>query len=203
VGSAKVSVGEKMHFGGCSWCVLDIQGDKALILADRIQGECHFHDNHDFITWADCSLRKLLNDGFYSLFSQAEKNRIAETAVINHSNPRFGTNGGSDTIDKVFLLSIEEVVRYFGDSGQMQNGNSNDRTPIDDEYNEVRVARDNLGRATDWWLRSPGGYGTDTSYVSCKGAINIYGTFSIPESIHEESSIQMGVRPALWLDNSK
>jgi hypothetical protein len=43
----------------------------------------------------------------------SEKAKIQEksiTLLTNHS-------GGADTSDRIFLLSIEEVVRYFGDSG--------------------------------------------------------------------------------------
>ena len=58
-----------------------------------------------------------LNGEFYNRFSENEKARIAETRVITNNNPwRQNINGGEDTTDKIFLLSIEEVVEHLGDS---------------------------------------------------------------------------------------
>jgi hypothetical protein len=43
----------------------------------------------------------------------------------NHPDGSYGpgvtVSGGNDTTDKIFILSIEEVVQYFGDSGQLAN----------------------------------------------------------------------------------
>jgi hypothetical protein len=89
-----------------------------------------------------------------------------------------GSDTGNDTDDYIFLLSLEEVVRYFGDSGQLANGPSENRNAIDDQYNEARIAYDFGGW---WWLRSPGG-----------GDIGVSGT-RVDDDYH-------GVRPALWIN---
>lgn len=65
-------------------------------------------------TWEKCELRKWLNDDFYeSSFTAEEKERIARTPTINTNIPFYGTNAGRDTVDKIFLLSIEEAENYF------------------------------------------------------------------------------------------
>ena len=195
------AVGDKIRFGDCEWRVLDIQDNKALVLSERTLGERHYHNEHGFITWETSSLRKLLNGNFYNSFGMEEKFRIKDVTIKNDINLRFGTSGGVDTSDKVFLLSIEEVIHYFGESGQLKSKNIEDRSPIDDQYSEVRIARDNLGSASDWWLRSPGGFGTNAAFVDSEGRINLYGACSIPEYGHDdERCIALGVRPALWLD---
>ena len=38
----------------------------------------------------------------------------------NPNNPWYGSMGGEDTQDKIFLLTIEDVVcKYFGDSSRL------------------------------------------------------------------------------------
>jgi hypothetical protein len=78
---------------------------------------------------------------------------------------------------KIFLLSIDEVVRFFGDSGEIQ-------------YDYARIAQDANGTAIAWWLRSPGRVEAMASLVTSEGAIAVAGG-GIGSS---------GVRPALWLN---
>ena len=70
----------------------------------------HSEVNQD-TTWETCSLRKWLNKDFYdSSFTLEEKALIVESKIINNDNPWYGTKGGRDAVDKLFLLSVEEVV---------------------------------------------------------------------------------------------
>ena len=67
----------------------------------------------------------------------------------NADHPTYGTKGGEDTEDHVFLLSIGEAERLFT--------NDEDRRAFPTEYaiaQDVYVDRD-LGTVW-WWLRSPG-----------------------------------------------
>jgi len=119
---------EKMRFGGIDWLVLEVSDGKALLLSEQLLEPGRYNDRWDQVTWRSCSLRWYLNGDFYDkTFSEAEKSRIAETTVINNDNQWYGTPGGSDTTDKIFILSIEEVVKYFGDSGQLKNRPSDSR----------------------------------------------------------------------------
>jgi hypothetical protein len=56
----------------------------------------------------------------------------------------------NDTDDYIFLLSLEEVVKYFGDSGQLLNGNPNYEHGISDEYNGARIAYTLNGSTSEW-----------------------------------------------------
>jgi hypothetical protein len=78
------------------------------------------------------------------------KGRIRETINLNNNNPQYGTNGGSRTNDRIFLLSIEEAASY--------------------------VAKDALFRmASWWWLRSPGRTSHGAAGVYDNNYIHIYG----------------------------
>ncbi len=79
--------------------------------------------------------------------------------VSNEDNFLFGTDGGSDTQDKVFLLSLAEVEDYFCDD--------DDRRALNTPFVQAQVqgTNDNNGYGT-WWLRSPGIDSVSASYMS-------------------------------------
>lgn len=110
-----MQTGDKLSFGKYDWQVLDVQKNAALIITERIIEQRSYHETYQDITWADCSLRKYLNSEFYDQFSAAEKSKILPVQNKNPVNQWYGTSGGADTKDFIFLLSIEEAVcRYFG-----------------------------------------------------------------------------------------
>ena len=127
------------------------------------------------------------------MFTFIVKNKIIlETTVINNDNPHFGTNGGNNTTDRIFLLSIEELLKYFGDSGQWENPAPVSRWWINDRYNNARIARDTAGSASWWWLRSPANSSSFAALVGSFGYLCLRSGFV--------SSNSGGVRTALWLN---
>ncbi|MCL1804309.1 MAG: DUF6273 domain-containing protein [Eubacteriaceae bacterium] len=125
--------------GGYTWQVLEIKDEKAFLISRDIIDTRAFDGEGKTNIWGSSPLRSWLNNEFYSGFSTQEKSRITETNVVNNDNPWYGTDGGPDTVDKVFLLSIEEVAMYFGDSGALANWNGEDNG-IRDEYGDNRQA---------------------------------------------------------------
>ncbi|MDR0248142.1 MAG: DUF6273 domain-containing protein [Oscillospiraceae bacterium] len=199
--SPAAQIGDIITFGAYEWRVLDVQNGKALIITDKIIDFRSYHSEWEDITWADCDLRAYLNGEFYNSFSAADRARIVETRNVNKDNQWFGTSGGADTTDKIFLLSLEEAVKYFGDSGQLANGNPNSDWYIDDQYNSARIARTAKavpesdyppGSAWTWWLRSPGYHSSGATFAHRDGELDVEGN-----PVHNDV---LGVRPAMWLD---
>ncbi len=180
--------------GRYEWRVLHVENDTTLLLSEEIVMRCAYNTEYKDVTWADSSLRRYLNHEFYGQFSAEEKVLIAETGLVNSNNPWLGTNGGRDTTDKIFLLGLEDVVNYFGDSGQLQDKNPNSKYWINDQYNPGREARDENGEASWWWLRSPGIRSRCAAYVNVGGSINLAG--------HYVNNGYGAVRPALYLPTS-
>jgi len=183
---------------GWDWRVLDkdLENGKILLLSDKIVEKHNYHDEREEITWADCELQKYLNDpigDFLSQFTPEDIMRIEDTHVITNDNPWFTiSNGGSPINNKIFLLSIEEVVRYFGDSGQLEKP-QNDYAIID-AYSKYRRAKGFDGASSWWWLRSPGYYNSYVASVYNDGYILVSGNLS-----NDISAGGGGIRPALWL----
>lgn len=198
------NIGGAILFGGYNWRILDIKNNAALIITENIIEHRSYHDAYKDITWADCSLRKYLNGEFYDKFNDADKSRIIPVLNKNPDNQWYGSNGGADTNDSIFLLSIEEVVcQYFGDSSiKLYNPGKNQRYWFErkDENNSKRVARleANNERIWWWWLRSPGRLNIKAVYIHGDGNIGIQGNNILKGNI-SDGRCTGGVRPAMWI----
>ena len=199
-----MQVGDKILFGNYDWQVLDIQNDRALIITENIIEQRPYHNAYVGITWADCSLRKYLNGEFYDRFNKDDKSRICPVINKNPDNQWYGTKGGEDTRDRIFLLSIEEVVcKYFGDSSsKLYNPGKNQRYWFQrkDENNGRRIARleANKEQIWWWWIRTPGRVNVKAVYIHGDGNIGIQGNNILKGNI-ADGKCTGGVRPALWL----
>jgi hypothetical protein len=199
-----MQVGDKIVFGKYEWRVLDMQSNTALIITEDIIEQRAYHDAYKDITWADCSLRKYLNNEFFDKFAAADKSRITPVINKNPDNQWYGSNGGADTRDSIFLLSLEEVTcQYFGDSSsKLYNPGKNQRYWFErkDENNSKRLARlQEKDWHWWWWLRSPGRVNVKAVYIfGTDGNIGIQGNNILKGNI-SDGKCTGGVRPALWL----
>ena len=199
-----MQAGDKILFGNYEWRVLEVQNNTALIITEYIIEQRAYHNAYKDITWADCSLRKYLNSEFYDRFSAAEKLRIIPVLNKNPDNQWYGTKGGRDTQDSIFLLSIEETVcRYFGDSSsKLYSPGKNQRYWFErkDKNNSKRIARLESRKEGSWWwwLRSPGRVSIKAVYIHGDGNIGIQGNNILKGNI-SDGECKGGVRPALWL----
>ena len=104
------------------WRVLSVNGSDAFLLADQNLDAKPYNEEYTDVTWATCTLRTWLNDTFLNTaFTSAEQAAIKNTSVVNDDNPYHGTEGGENTTDKVYLLSIAEVSNTaYGFNGDFQ-----------------------------------------------------------------------------------
>ena len=192
----KPQFGNTIKFGKYDWRVLEVQGDKALLLADKVTDvNMTYNNNCTGVTWETCSLRKWLNNEFLTQeFTPQEQGEIALTTIQNENNQWYGTKGGNTTSDKIFLLSISEVVKYFGDSGQLKNRPKKGASYIDDKYNNARIANSiSKGIIAWWWLRTPG-IRNHAAFVNYDGWIIVHG-YRV-----DNDNARGGVRPALFVN---
>lgn len=163
-----IQPGALLPFGAYTWRVLDIRDGAALLVTEDIIGQDSYHDAYCDITWADCALRAYLNGAFYDGFTPADRARIVPVRNANPGNEWYGTAGGGDTRDSVFLLSVEDVTcRYFGDSsGLLRHPGRNQRYWFErKDANNYRRRANFEGSVWWWWLRSPERVGVKAVYV--------------------------------------
>lgn len=204
VATRDVEVGALVPLGGHDWRVLEVRDGAALVITETIIEQRPYHDAYKEITWADCALRAYLNGAFCDRFDAAEAARIVPVMNRNADNQWYGSPGGADTLDRVFLLSIEEAVcRCFGDSSaKLYNPGRKQRYWFErkDANNARRTARLDANRDSVWWwwLRSPGRLSVKAVYVHGDGNIGIQGNNILIGNL-ADGRCTGGVRPALWL----
>ena len=167
------------------WLVLEVKDGKALVISKYALDCKPYNMAHVDITWEDCTLRQWLNDDFInSAFSADEKAKVPTVTVSADKNPEYSTNPGSDTKDRVFLLSITEANKYFSSDSE--------RVCKPTAYAVAGGAYvDSVNGNCWWWLRSPGYYQRDAASVGDDGGINECG-YGVDFSNY-------AVRPAMWI----
>lgn len=109
---------------------------------------------------------------------------IILTNLSNPDDSKYGTIGGNATQDKIFLLSVDEVKKYFNDD--------KDRKCKATGYAKQQgVYTEDLDNCF-WWLRSPG---CVQLFAAC-----VYINGGIRDSGQNVCYDHYAVRPALWIN---
>lgn len=175
------------------WIILDKTDDSMLIISKYALDQVKFNETLEDVTWENCTLRTWLNEEFLNMaFTADEQTRILDTAVIAEDNPTHGTDGGNDTVDKLFLLSISEAKKYFDSDAE--------RMCMPTAYTKMRttVSSENGVEGNCWWgLRSPGDlFQSHIAFVSPHGDIEEGEGYGYGSNVDSEI---MTLRPAMWI----
>lgn len=168
------------------WLVLAKENNKVLLISRYALDSIPYSEHLKDVPWDNCSLRTWLNDTFINeAFSSDEQKCIISSTVTADKNPLHDTEQGSDTTDKVFLLSMKEADEYFDSDSARQCKAT--------EYCHAQgtcVSREN-GNCW-WWLRTMGDIDIDATVVDDEGPLQDCG---------DRVSIKVtAVRPAMWCD---
>ncbi len=163
------------------WLVLDVdtENSKALLIMDGYIDTMYMFADDEVHTWENSQVREYLNfqPNLDVMFTPREQEFILKTAVSNPANPKTGVSSGNDTTDRLFLLSTEEVEKYF-------------------ENPQDRVVYDAEGSPVGQYLRTAGGQ--ENYFAITKpddsGEIDYYGSYGYTEAL--------AIRPAMWVDVS-
>ena len=165
------------------WLVLQKTEDRVLVISNYVLDSQKFHNSSKNALWESCALREWLNDTFLKdAFSEDELKYIPEAAVTADKNPNYDSDPGSDTRDRVFLLSILEAEKCFSSDAA--------RRGLPTAYTiskGVNVSKDGY---CWWWLRTPGASSARIACVNASGS-----AFSGSPCTSQDR----GVRPALWI----
>lgn len=150
-------VGDTLTFGcyegkPIQWRVLAKRGGRErLLFAENIVAQQPFHERYISMCWQQCSLRKWLNQKFYrEAFSFQEQTQIMNSRLDNLPNPESSVGSGPNTIDKIFVLSLNELDQY--------------------------VPAEEVRRRNDWWwLRTVGDNNLSACSVYTDGSVYIKG----------------------------
>ncbi len=171
-----VPVGEIVQFGHydqdgdkkngkepIEWYVLD-SDEQGVLLISLYSLESKPYSNKNVATnWKKSQIRTWLNKDFYnSAFSAQEKRNIISSHVPPaqdiSSDSESILDQGPETVDKVLLLSRDEIYDKYGDvfvAGKMGIGKDNNGKIPFYAPKTAWAARDDINNyeAYDWWLR--------------------------------------------------
>lgn len=187
-------VGDIIEFGTIEnepieWEVVDTKGDRILVVSCEGLFSDFYNMHQGMCTWESCTLRSDLNSDYYDLwFTEEEKEKIFETHLENPDNTLYGTDGGHTTRDRLFILSVDEVLKYFPEqddrklmgAGYLSRGSS--------AYNP-------------WWVRNPGKDINSALYVDEDGVVSYENSMDMEMGVGTALAGYFMVRPAMWIKN--
>lgn len=222
--SSDFQIGDYLSFGEyqgeeIEWRVLDKDGDNLLVISEYGIDAKPYNVEYEDVTWETCSLRKWLNDDFLmGAFSTDERKRIRLSHIEAERNPEYDTDPGNDTLDYVFLLSINEAERYFASykdrmcrptEGALDNGAFAYVKSVGDMFYQVMFWDYARPEAYGfWWLRSPGDDSLDAAHVDNLGNVGYRGCgvndvrssgYVYYHGLYV-NNVGNCVRPALWIN---
>ncbi len=154
-GSKYLKQTDWFKFEPIQWRVLSNTNGELFVMAEKILESRAYNQEYTGVTWENCTLRAWLNNDFYNAaFTSAEQAKIETSTVVNEDNPYYGTDGGNNTSDKLFLLSYAEATNapYGFSSG---TGSDTARAAQGTDFAKSQGLYVN-GENSYWWLRSPG-----------------------------------------------
>lgn len=167
------------------WRILDVDADLGRVL--MITEVCIGDRPWGHGTWSECSLRKWLNEEFYSSLPEEARIRVATATVRD-------IDADKNVEDRIFILSVDEVHEYFTDERARRCSIAGEKNP------------------TKWWMRNLSTREIkDVRVVDEDGNASSY-EFTVYDNFRkcyffrradsptmEGNSSITAVRPALWI----
>ena len=167
-------IGSTIRFGEMEWRVLDVEGNRKLILSEYLLEPQAYQPRESVPTWETSSINAWLNGEFYNSFTNEQREKISET--------EYG---------KVFILDLHQIADYFfgiefdDDGVWWQLGGTLMRTaylPIAG-YETVPWA---------WWVRHSEESPDTVTHITAGGDVHIANDL-------RDLDTYPAVRPAMWV----
>lgn len=181
------------------WVVLEKSDTEATLLSKYCVLGHHYTEYFDFklengnmFYWENSDIRRFLNREFFgAFFNDIEKKIILDSEIKNNNNVRFKTSSGNATVDKVYILSTEEIDKYIVSFDYEDLDKKHNIKKLITKFNGMKyVFSENYEYKdeTAYWLRDMGEFDWTACCVDSKGNINDRGEY-ISESY--------GIRPVI------
>lgn len=167
------------------WLVLAEEDDRMLLLSKYVLDYLPFNGWTADVTWESCTLRGWLNGAYKFKNADGDEVSFLDDCFSEKERNRLVSHG--ETGDKVFLFSLDEVLKYLTTNYLrkcLPTAYAVSRLPETNIYND--------GDTCDWWLR--------TESLEAKRFFMIVerkGTYFKHGEMVSMKGI--GVRPALWV----
>lgn len=167
------------------WIVLEVQEGKAWLMSKYCLETVIFYPQRVPMYWGASDLRVWMNGDFIQEAFSAEEQELILTTTVKNDNPHGMKGAGADTLDQVYLLSTEEVLRFMPEMA--------DRVAYPTEYVIAQgcTVGEKLGSCR-WWTRTPGARKMDICGMRVDGRITKYGMQDVDWPGNT-------MRPVMWI----
>lgn len=179
------------------WQILEEAGDELLLISDKVLYYAQY--NGQKTAWKDSALRSILNNQFiHTAFSEEEANALVE----NHLTDYTSTGAADDTMDKVYILSYDEVKQYMPENELAMAEYSPYFKAQNIQY--TNCGGDTTGIVTgnaSWWLRTAGTEGE----VLTESGNQLYFFRQVTADGTPKAQVHQmnGVRPVIRINKTK
>ncbi len=175
---------EEVELEPIEWIVVSGMAKKSLLVSKKIL-DCSSYSANSFVKWEDSDMKKWLDDFYEKAFSEGEKKKISPHVIKGTY-----TNSEKDLKENVFILSKEELKKYFdletdeyyaeGTEYALAKGLYTER-----QFSKAKVASETQG---GWWLRADG-----------PAASFVHPCWFDDGDKANINDTHLGVRPAVWV----
>ena len=198
------------------WKVLDENENGKLLISRYVLDNVPYNNEYKEVTWETCTLRSWLNNEFLNTAFDYEEQSLINT--VNNVNIDFIAEGGNNTDDKVFCLSMDEAIKYYNFTydqyacfgfckdlitestayAKEQGVWTKTLTADDDHVDYCTAPKGYIDKCIGetgaaWWLRTSGWFNDEACAVLPNGYVGANYEFGV-------SSSNYGVRPVIWLN---
>ena len=192
-----------LEYDSLEWLVLEKDGSKCMLISKYALICLPYMDmspdSSISVSWSSSYIRKWLNSDFISYaFDVGEQRFLLRTTVPTDDNPSYSSGNSMNTIDKVYLLSIPEALKYFP--------TNEERVCYATQFaTKYGAYRSSVGGTCWWWLRTPGcppgEFVADEAAAFTDSRASGVGTSGeIVEIGHDVYNYGYAVRPVIWID---
>jgi len=175
------------------WLILKQDGNRKLLLSRHVLDAKRFFPDCIYVDWEKSSLREWLHHDFMNTaFTPEQQAQILETDVFTPPCHGYQSYGATSTLDKIFLLSTDEINQYLPDPKSRfaqaephaieMSADLRDFCELLPFYHNVNLCW--------WWLRDGG------NEPCCKSIVWSDGTIATE---YHYVNYERGIRPAIWI----
>ena len=181
------------------WRVIKVDAEKGvLLMSEYVLDKVKYNETKESVTWENCTLRAWLNGlGDYSednfINTAFSSDELAHIQTVTNVDDSYGeAAGGSNTEDRVFILTRDETKKYVG-SNRSAYGTPHHCLLLNNghmlaSYCLGKDAEDVL-HPVSWWTRT-----VNPAEMTAK----VLSAAAVDAATDVNDSI-VGVRPALWI----
>lgn len=171
------------------WRVLEKNETKCLVLSTYLTETGYRYNYNGEAVWESSEVRSYLNNEYLNeAFDDSEKAFMLDTELVNSIATNTGSIGGNNTIDKIFLLSADEVLKYMPEEKLRRAIGRN-------------IAANNYLGYMSWMLRTP--VFSENEYKQLIAGVGMKGNLCNDSEECFSVDSEIGLRPAMWIDLEK